>query len=359
MKLKKDSLPFAAGMATMMLLIGLVTGSLAAEDEEPIFVTTGGHPVETVSGQPLKNIYGDRAGVALFGWEQLKPGTTRTTEQGVEVPAVLTYVDDKGTAHEYIAVETVAEVLDVAMGVTWNEELKCVDFGSEIMTQGKDSVRFTAEPDFPHQGTVTQDGSERVFVGSGPVTYNMNGVTITVGGSVEEDLDSLPPDIRERQEARIKERNEKLRADTPLTPEFGVTRGALTEVSVDEVDQGSYMGSFLDKELFQSENEVTHDFYFAPIAGTYAAVTVENLGGEDVLVRMERPCTVGDGPSQECMFTRVRIPAGKRLTRYFRLEDASNLALQSRLSLEAQALDNSEVQIKLSAEQYRSGTVKK
>lgn len=357
MKLKKDSLPFMAGMATMMLLVGLVTGSLAADDEKLVHVTTGDHPAENMTGQPLKNVYGGRAGVALFGLEQLKPGTNRTTEQGTEVPTVLTYVDEKGVAHEYIAVETVTEVLDVALGVTWNEELNCVDFGSEILTKGEDAMRFTAEPLYPHHITTVGDNDEIMTVGNGQATYEMNGISVTVGGD-DWELESLPPDVREREEARIKERNERLRANTPLLPEYGVTRGALTEVSMDEVDQGSYMGSFMDKEVFQSKDEVTRGFYFAPLAGSYAVVTVENPGVEDVLVWMERPYTVGDGAGQDCKFTRVRIPAGQSLTRAFRLEDAANLPLQSRLSLEAETLGGGEVQVKLTAEQYRSGVTK-
>lgn len=358
MKLKKDSLPFAAGMATMMLLIGLVTGSLATEGNEgPIYVHTVEHPAGKITAQSVGKVYRDQAGVALFGVEQVAPGTARTTSKGAEVPTVLTYVDEKGMANYYISAETVAEVLDVAYGVTWNEQLKCVDFGTEIMTMDGTSARYTGEPAYPHHST-TVNGREVISVGNEPSIYEMGEISVTIGGG-DLGLDTMPPEMRAEEEARIKARNEKLRANTPLTPEYGVTRGALTEVSPDKVDQGSYMGSFMNKDVFQSQADVGHTFYFAPVAGSYAAVTVENPGTEDVLVQMARPRTVGEDFGTDCNFTRVRIPAGKSLTRYFRLEDAANLALQSRLSLEARTLGGGEVQIKLSAEQYRSGTAQK
>ena len=301
-------------------------------------------------------VYGDQAGVALFGVEQVAPGTARTTGKGAKVPTVLTYVDETGMANYYISAETVAEVLDVAYGVTWNEELNCVDFGTEIMTLDGTSTRCTGEPGYPHHST-TVNGREIISVGDEPSTYEMGGVSVTVGGGGL-GLDELPPEMRAEEEARIKARNEKLRASTPLVPEYGVTRGVLTEVSPEEVDRGSYMGSFMDKDLFQSQDKVDHAFYFAPVAGSYAAVTVENPGTEDVLVRLARPSAVGEDSGTNCNFTQVRIPAGKSLTRYFRLEDAANLALRSRLSLEARTLGGGEVQVRLSAEQYRSAAAK-
>ena len=68
--MKRNYIPFAAGMATMLLLIGLVGASLAGETGKTNPPQSG-----TLSGEVS---YG-QAGIALLGKEQLPAGTTRTT----------------------------------------------------------------------------------------------------------------------------------------------------------------------------------------------------------------------------------------------------------------------------------------
>lgn len=105
--MKRNYIPFAAGMATMLLLIGLVGASLAGETGKTNPPQSG-----TLSGEVS---YG-QAGIALLGKEQLPAGTTRTTAEGAQVPTVLTYTDEKGEKHYYVEAETAAEVLDIAYG---------------------------------------------------------------------------------------------------------------------------------------------------------------------------------------------------------------------------------------------------
>ena len=76
--MKRNYIPFAAGMATMLLLIGLVGASLAGETGKTNPPQSG-----TLSGEVS---YG-QAGIALLGKEQLPAGTTRTTAEGAQVPA--------------------------------------------------------------------------------------------------------------------------------------------------------------------------------------------------------------------------------------------------------------------------------
>ena len=62
--------------------------------------------------------YGE-AGVALFGKEQVPAGAAWTTEDGAQIPTVLTYTDENGEDHYFISAETAAEVLDMVYGAVY------------------------------------------------------------------------------------------------------------------------------------------------------------------------------------------------------------------------------------------------
>ena len=58
-----------------------------------------------------------------FGKEQVPAGTTWTTEDGAQVPTVLTYTDENGEDHYFVSAETTAEVLDMVYGAVYREEM--------------------------------------------------------------------------------------------------------------------------------------------------------------------------------------------------------------------------------------------
>lgn len=120
--MKRNYIPFIAGMSTMLLLVGLVGASLAGETRPPAVPQSG-----TLNGQLA---YGE-AGVALFGKEQVPAGAAWTTEDGAQIPTVLTYTDENGEDHYFISAETAAEVLDMVYGAVYREDLNCIDFGTE------------------------------------------------------------------------------------------------------------------------------------------------------------------------------------------------------------------------------------
>lgn len=62
--MRRNYIPFIAGMSTMLLLVGLVGASMAEETSQPAVPQSG-----TLNGQVA---YGE-AGVALFGKEQVRP----------------------------------------------------------------------------------------------------------------------------------------------------------------------------------------------------------------------------------------------------------------------------------------------
>lgn len=356
--MKRNYIPFVTGMVTMLLLVGAVGASLARD------TTTTPVQSGTLSGQVA---YG-KAGVALFGKEQVAAGATRTTEKGAAVPAVLTYTDEKGETHYFVNAETTAEVLDVAYGVVYRPDLNCVDFGTTAPVDeqgnpilGKDGKPLTdkegnplywsAEPFFSMHKLKDADGTERIIgIGNQKSEVQVgNGITITTGGGSgvavsDDDSESVKQIVQERRERLMK---------TTTTPEYGVSHGMFTEVDPAEMDKSTYLGRFVDNACFQAE-EVEHTFGFVPDL-KYAAIVIENQGKEDILVRVLRPYTVGD---KEGLFTQVRVPAGKTLTRAFRIEAGQSADLQNKLAVEITSIDGSEAQVRLSSEQY-SGSVQK
>lgn len=351
--MKRNYIPFTAGMVTMMLLIGLVTAGLAGEPEAK--TATG-----TLNGQVA---YGE-AGVALFNEEYVAAGETRTTSKGAAVPTVLTYTDENGDKRYYVDAETVCEVLDVAYGVIYNEELNCVDFGTMYLTDQNGNPRldqegkpelFTAQDDLGISKTIVN--GETIGRLGGDTSVVVDGISITSmdADSPEylEHLESLPEDIRKEEEQRRQERIDRL-METPVTAEYGTVRGMFTEVDPAEVDLSTYSGSFLDHVSIQYDEKICETVAFSPLLGDYAQFEIENQGDKDILVKVWRPFTVGTEHSEE-NFSTVRVPAGETLKRTFRLAE-DGAALENKLGISAETVGGGAVKITLTAQQYRSGT---
>jgi len=374
MKPKKNYVPFIAGMACMVLLIGGVSGSLAAQDQEEApkvtRIATADHPAGTIPDKALEKVYAGQAGVALFGKEQKAPGATRTNGAGTEVPTVLTYVDEKGNANYYVSAEQIVEMLDMDGGVTYNEELNCVDFGTiireyvdedqqeqrELVSHQKHYAERRAydengdeliiglgdrKPEFS-QTVELQDGSS-IIIGSGGTSNN---------ASRDDAVLSKNEEMREWQLQYI-EKQLKQRRETSVTPEYGVSEGAYTEVNPSEIDRSTYLGSFLYQDVFQSDTKVKTYLDFAPYAGHYGLLTIENQGTDDVLVYIKRLYTIGGSAGY---FSSVRVPKGATLERAFRVNDVDNVNLLNQLEINVESCDpDLPVQVRLTAEQYRSG----
>ena len=157
--MKRNYIPFIAGMSTMLLLVGLVGASLAGETRPPAVPQSG-----TLNGQVA---YGE-AGVALFGKEQVPAGAAWTTEDGAQIPTVLTYTDENGEDHYFISAETAAEVLDMVYGAVYREDLNCIDFGTEAAVDAEGNPRldgngqpiyWTGAEFFSRRTTQNEDGT--------------------------------------------------------------------------------------------------------------------------------------------------------------------------------------------------------
>ena len=129
---KKNYIPFIAGMATMVLLACLISASLAKEDKPE---------TKSVAAEPGLAV--SETGIALFSDQRAAPGEKGKAENGAEIPAVLTYTDEKGEVHYYVEAETIGDILDVCYGVNYHEPLNCVDFGAApfVGSDGKVSVK--------------------------------------------------------------------------------------------------------------------------------------------------------------------------------------------------------------------------
>ncbi len=364
MSVKKNYVPFIAGMTCMVLLIGGISGSLAAEDgsHEATVVTTAEHPAGNITDPALEKVYAGQAGVALFGKEKLAPGAGRTNGQGAEVPAVLTYVDETGTANYYVSAETVAELLDVAAGVTYNEELNCVDFGSMIMRGASgEERRFSSDKNYGEARASDGQGND-IIVGVGDrqpehvMSTGSGTVTVSVGSTTSRNGAKLESSSEETREWMLKEIEERIqkRRKNATAPSYGVSHGAYTEVNPAEIDRSTYMGAFLYQDTFQSDEKVSTRLEFAPYAGNYGLLTIENQGEDDILVTLKRINAIGEN-GDEYFSVNVRVPKGQTLERAFRIEDVSGAELQNVLRLEAESCDSDvPVKVRLSAEQYRA-----
>lgn len=350
---KKNYIPFIAGMATMVLLVCLISASLAKEDP----------PAQPQPDAAASKIVCGQAGIALFGEQYAAPGETVRTREGAEIPKTLTYTDENGEAHYYVEAGTIAEILDVSLGAEYRGELNCVDFGSQcyrdeqgeplLKEEGEgagEEIWWSSEPpiDF-HVYTVTIDGQTMAVASGMPITGNGTEVTLTTGygGELPEDL---PKERREQMQAEEASRWAEWIKNTPLKPEYGATGGMYTEADPAEMDMSSFSGRSMDAQLFTGSTDVEHTFAFTPLLGEYAAITIENDGETDVQIVVTRPCTIG---SDHDSFGGVRIPAGGKLTRAFRIDE--NLPLENRLTVHARAMaaTGTPVRVKLTAEQYR------
>ena len=322
--MKRNYIPFIAGMSTMLLLVGLVGASLAGETRPPAVPQSG-----TLNGQVA---YGE-AGVALFGKEQVPAGAAWTTEDGAQIPTVLTYTDENGEDHYFISAETAAEVLDMVYGAVYREDLNCIDFGTEAAVDAEGNPRldgngqpiyWTGAEFFSRRTTQNEDGTERIVaIGDQKAEIQVgDGTSVIVGHGLEED-------------SPIREELIQRQMETPTVPEYGVSCGVLTEVDPAVLDPAAYLGRFVDGVALQ---------------------VIENQGDQDILVRVFRPWTVGH-INQE-LFSMVRIPAGETLVRAFQVQEGESADLRNKLTVEITGIGDGEAQVRLSSEQYGGSTRK-
>ncbi len=352
-KTKKNYIPFMAGMATMVLLACLISASLA-EEEAPAAQPQAESQVRVQAGD-LRLACGE-AGVALFGVERVAPGEKLKAENGAEIPAVLTYTDEKGEVHHYVEAGMIGDILDVAVGVTYHEDINCVDFGAKpfLNDKGEQQIKaHTGEPiwftgrikcDIGYNLTRGEDGE---WVGYADGTTG-NGTRRLPRSEVPE----MPAEERAEMEA-IWEEN---RREAPMKPEYGVTFGMYTEEDPAKVDLASWSGTALERQVFRNDDKfsttITRRFAFTPYLGEYAVITIENIGDEDACIAVRRPCTVGN-EGGESFTHNVRVPAGQKLMRAFRVNE--ELPLENQLELIASSFTDGEIELALTAEQYRFG----
>lgn len=350
---EKNYVPFIAGMATVILLACLISASLAREDSPA--VEPMAKPQTQVQAGDLRLACGE-AGIALFGVERTAPGEMLKAENGAEIPAVVTFTDEKGDIHYYVEAKTIGEILDVCTGVNYHESLNCVDFGAAPRLDEKGQVRLDpfgepmwyagdVECDIDYALSV-ENGKKIGFTTAPGVEFTSNGITMSTGSAKD-----IPAEERPEREAIWEER----RQEAPLKPEYGTKGGMFTEVDPAEVDLGSWSGTAMKRQKFRGdrENNIVQSFAFTPYLGEYAVITIENTGSEDASVFISRPNTVGNRRSDAQFTNGVRVPAGGKLVRAFRID--SDLPLENRLNLRAAAFTDREAELTLTAEQYRFG----
>lgn len=371
MKSRKNYIAFAAGMATMVLLASLLSMSLAKEDRPDV---SGGQRVQGVSGQLTGQVAYGEAGIALFGVEQAAPGEALITAKGAKVPLVLTYTDEKGEAHYFVEAGAAAELLDVQYGAHYHEALNCVDFGADCLRDEQGEPRLvetfpdadgeavmaehwsTGEPrhDFKIVQTQVNGGKRIGITRDTPIQSGDISISVSSGTPRTADMpEELQKELLEMEEQRWAERIK----ETPLKPEYGKTLGMFTEVDPAEIDTGSFSGASMNRETLRNDGEegVEHTFAFTPLLGEYAAITIENPGKAELWVMIRRNHTVGSG--FEGSFTTVRVPAGQKITRAFRID--GQLSLENQLTVQARAMAaGASTQVILTAEQYRAGVRK-
>lgn len=350
---KKNYIPFLAGMATVILLACLISASLAKED--PPAAQTGAQ-VQTGDAR----LAASEAGIALFGVERTAPGEKLKADNGAEFPAVVTCTDEKGTVHYYVEAETIADILDVCHKVMYRDTSNCVDFGVEpfLNDRGEQQVKGPNKEPVWFTGDVTCDIDYALKVDSetGEKTGFARGTQFTSGGitaSFGRGNNSQAVPLTEEEQKEKEKRDEEFRLSTPLKPEYGLRGGMYTEVDPAEVDFDSWSGTAMKEQKFQSENAemVEHTFAFTPYLGEYAVITIDNTGDEDIRVLVNRPYTVGNRKFDS--FAHVRVPAGQKLERAFRID--GDLPLENRLRVQAITFTDRDIAFTLTAEQYRFG----
>ena len=341
-KTKKSYIPFIAGMATMILLACLISASLAKEE------APAAQPQVEVQAGDLR-LACSEAGIALFGVERVAPGEKVQAENGAEIPAVLTYTDEKGEIHYYVEAGMIGDILDVALGVTYHEDINCVDFGAKpfVNDKGEIGVKANGEP-------VWLTGDVKCDIDY-YTRQEGEGKPIGIARSTSVSADLFRTAEEQAEDAK---RAEEHRQSTPLKPEYGVTCGMYTEVDPAEVDLASWSGTAMKDRVFQSQRSregasatIEQSFDFTPWLGEYAVITIENTGAEDAWVHLRRPNTVGN--RRYDTFSNLRVPAGQTLTRALRINE--DLPLENRLELYALAFTDADIELTLTAEQYRFG----
>lgn len=285
----------------MVLLVCLISASLAREEA----------PTQPQPDAASSKIAYGQARIALFGEQYAAPGETVRTRKGAEIPKTLTYTDENGEE------------------IWWSSEPP-IDF---------------------HVNMVTINGQTMGVASGMPISTNGTEVTLTTGYGGEF-LEDLPKERREQMQAEEAAHWAERIKNMPLKPKYGVTGGMFTEADPAEMDMSSFSGRSMDAQLFTGSTDIEHTFAFTPLLGEYAAITIENDGETDVQIVVTRPCTIG---SDHDSFGGVRIPAGGKLTRAFRIDP--NLPLENRLTVHARAMAaaGTPVRVKLTAEQYRFG----
>lgn len=330
---KRNYTPFMAGMVTMVLLIGLISASFAADDKK-----------ETQGAVPAG------ISVGVFLRQQIAPGETLTTEKGGKAPKVLSFEDTKGETHYYIEATAVAEMFDVAQGVHFHEEINQLEFGYEPwdIPEGEgfedmdpwDPISSPERHDFMLGGYTDENGN-RFLDGGGVETTVSNGYTISHSNGADYSNDP------EHQ----KEMWAKYRSLCQAKPEYGKTLGMYTEVNPDEVNLATLSGVAMKDKLFTDDTEVEKTLCYTSLIGKYAAITIENMAASDVKIDITRLNTVG---YRESALPSVFIPAGGKMMRTFRIDESK--PLENQLLLTAKPLGPGGVSVKLTEEQYRSGT---
>lgn len=325
-EMRKNYTPFLAGMATMVLLIGLISASFAANGDAKAPPSGGAEPAQI--------------GVGIFLKQQIAPGETLTTEQGGTAPKVLSYADSKGETHYYIEAAAVAELFDVTGGVNFHEEANQLEFGAVPRKKdGKEDwsnelYTVRERTDFM-LGFVTDGKGNRVLTGGNLPSSN---------GAFTINYTDTP--LEEKAQTWEKHK-EYLKA----APEYGKTGGMFTEVDPAEINIGSLSGIAIKEREYKDPEEVNRTIHFTSRLGKYAAITIENTGASEAEIHINRPQVVGSG--YDDTFTSIYLPAGQKITRAFRIDE--NKPLENQLQVKATPLGPGGVNVKLTAEQYRSG----
>lgn len=105
--MKKKLTSILTGFTTAVLTLSLCATALA------------------VSGQVEFN----RAGISLFGEDQVRAGESFTAPNGQQVPSVITYVDDAGGKTNYLSVRQISELLNLE--INWDAAKNRVNFGQD------------------------------------------------------------------------------------------------------------------------------------------------------------------------------------------------------------------------------------
>ena len=323
----KSYTPFVAGMVTMVLLISLISASLAANTDSGPQPSGGTEPAQI--------------GVGIFLKQQIAPGETLTTENGGTAPKVLAHADSKGEIHYYIEAAAVAELFDVTGGVNFHKEANQLEFGAapRKTEDGREDwsnelYTIRERTDFK-LSLISDDKGNQVLTGG-----NLPGSS----GAYTLSYTDIPPE----ELPRIWEKHKEY---LQAAPSYGETGGMFTEVDPAEINLGSLSGIAIKAREFKDSEEIDKTIHFTARLGKYAAITIENTGASEAEIRVARPCIVGGG--NDSSFTGIYLPAGEKITRAFRIDESK--PLENQLRLLVTPLGPGGVSVKLTAEQYRSG----